>query len=118
MLYVVSGPKSQMNITKQFSCLTYNIVYIIHCTKGAQLYFGETGRTLDTRFKEHLAGIKHRRDKPAANHFKQTGHAIHNVRVKGQWVLFTDSVNDRKDIESHFIDKHGSRKPAGMNECQ
>ena len=59
---------SQVNITKQFSCLSYNIAYVIYCTKCAQLYIGETGRTLDTRFKEHLADFKHRRDKPVANH--------------------------------------------------
>ena len=29
----VTGTKSQMNITKQFNCLTYNTVYVIHCTK-------------------------------------------------------------------------------------
>ena len=87
----VTGPKSQMNITKQFNCLTYNIVYVIHCTKCAELYIRETGHTLDTRFKEHLADIKQRRDKPVANHFNQTGHTIHNIRVVkgmgvGRWV--------------------------------
>ena len=67
----IQGPKSQMNITKQLNCLTYNIVYVIHCTKCVKLYIGETGRKLDTRFKEHLADIKHYRDKPVANHFNQ-----------------------------------------------
>ena len=85
----------------------------IHCTRCTQLYFDETGRTLDTRFKEHLADIKRWRYKPVANHFNQTDHSI---RVKGLWLLFTDSVNDRKDMESHLIDKLGSRKPGGMNE--
>ena len=111
----ITGPKSQMNITKQFNCLTY-ILYVIHCTKCAQIYIGEIGRTLDTRFKEHLADIKHRRGKPVANHFNQTDHTIHNIRVKGLWLLFTDSVNDRKDMASRLIDKLGSRKPGGMNE--
>ena len=27
-----------------------------------------------------------------------------------------DSVNDKKDIESHLTDKLGSRKPGGMND--
>ena len=52
----IQGPTSQMNITKQFNCLTHNSVYVIRCTK---LYIGETGRTIDTRFKEHLSDIKH-----------------------------------------------------------
>ena len=46
------------------NCLTYNTVYVIHCSKCAQPYTSETGRTLDTRFKEHFADSKHWRDKP------------------------------------------------------
>ena len=89
----VTGPKSQMKITKQFNCLTY-IVPAIHSTRCAQFYIGESGGTLDTRFKQNLADIKHRRDKPVANRFSQTDHTIHNIRVKGQWLLFTGSLND------------------------
>ena len=88
----------------------------IHCTKCAQLYIGETGRTLDTASKNTLGTLNTGEKKPVANHFNQTGHTIHNFRVKGLWFLFTDSVNDRKDMESHLTDKLGSRKPGGMNE--
>ena len=90
-------------------------MYVIHCTKCAKLYIGETGRTLDTRFKEHLADIKHHRDKPVANHFNQAGHSIHNVSVNGLQLLFTDNTSDSKDMESHLIDKLGRKKPSGMN---
>ena len=89
-----------MNITKQFNCLTYKVAYVIHCTKCAQLYIELTGRTFDTRFKEHVADIKHRRDKPVTNHFSKTGDTIHNICLKGLYLLFTDSVNDRKDVET------------------
>ena len=35
----VAGPKSQINVTKQFNCLTYNTVYVIHYSFGfAQIY--------------------------------------------------------------------------------
>lgn len=112
----VQGPKSEFTITKQFNCLTYNIVYVIHCTKCGKLYIGETGRTLNTRFKEHLADIRHRRDKPVANHFNTADHSIYHVRVKGLWLMFSDNSQDRKDMESHLIDRLGSRKPDGMNE--
>ena len=97
----IQGPKSK------FNCQTYKIVHNIHCTKYAKFYIGETGRTLDTRFKEHLADIKH---------FKQAGHSIHNIRVKGLWLLFTDNASDRKDMEFHLIDKLGSSRPGGINE--
>ena len=72
-----------MNITKQFNCLTYDILYVILCTRCTQLYIGETGRMLNTHSKEHFVDIKHRRDKPADNHFSQTGRTIHNICVKG-----------------------------------
>ena len=58
-----------MNVTKPFNCHTYNIVYVIRFTKCTKLYIGETGRTLNTHFKEHLADIKYHshRDKSIAN---------------------------------------------------
>ena len=61
------------------------------------------------------ADIKHHGDKPVANHFNQAGHSIH-ICVKGLSFLFEDNTNDRKDIESHLIDKMGTRKPEGINE--
>ena len=63
-----------------------------------------------------LRTFKRRRDKPVADHFNETDHIIHSIRVNGLWLLFTDSVNDRKNTESHSIDKLGNRKPGGVNE--
>ena len=110
----VQRPKSEMNITKQFSCQTY-IIYIIDCTKCYKLYISKTECTLNTCFKEHLADIKHHREKPVANHFNQA-RSVHDIHVKWLWVLFTDNASDRKDMETHLIDKLGSRTPGGMNE--
>ena len=47
------GPKCSMNVTKHFNCETYNIVYVICCTKFAKRYISKTGCTLDTHFKGH-----------------------------------------------------------------
>ena len=49
--------------------------------------------------------IKYHRNKPVANHFNQAGHTIHNIRVKGLRLLFTDNARDRKDMESYLIEK-------------
>ena len=66
----------------RLSCQTYNIVYVTHCTKCTKLYIRETGHTLNTHFKEHLADIKYHKDKPVANHFTQAGHSIHSVMLR------------------------------------
>ena len=89
-----------------------NTVYVIHCTKCTQLHISESGCSLDTCFKERIADVKNQRDEPIANCFNQTDH---NIRVKGLWLLFTVWMTE-KDMESHLIDKLGSRKPGGMNE--
>ena len=105
-----------MKPTKYFNCLTYNLVYVISCTQCTKLYIGETGRTLETRFKEHLADIRYNRDKPVAIHFNSHGHSIQHVRVKGLWLMSNSNPRDRKDMESHLIDKLGTRHPNGINE--
>ena len=46
----VQGPKYSMNVKNKIQ-LPYKIDYVIRCTKCAKLYIGETGRTLDTRFR-------------------------------------------------------------------
>ena len=74
---------------RNLSFFGWAVVQLVQCT---QLCICETGHTLDTCFKEHLAGIKHQRDKPVANHFNQTGHTIHTIDInliKGLWLLFT-----------------------------
>ena len=80
-----------------------------------QMPISEMGRTLDTRFKEHLADIKHQRQ-ACLQPFQPTGHSIHNIHVKGLWLLFMDNASDRKDMESRLIDKLGIRRLGGMNE--
>ena len=42
-------------------------------------------------------------------HFNRAGHSIHNVRVKGMWLLLTDNARDRKDMESYLTEKLVSR---------
>ena len=111
----VTAPKSSMTIFKHFNCQTHNIIYLISCSRCNKLYVGETGRTLSTRFREHLDNIRFHRDKPVANHFNQTNHSIHDIRVKGLWIMLAGTTNDRKDRESHLIDRLGTQAPLGLN---
>ena len=114
---VVQGPKNRMKITKQFTCQSRNLIYTISCQSCGQLYIGETGRTLCIRFTEHLADIRHGRDKPVAKHFRTANHSLHDVKVKAIWQIFGNTL-DRKNIESHFIKQIGTTSPLGMNKYQ
>ena len=105
-----------MDITKHFNSQTYNTVYVIHCTKCAKLYIGETEHSLGTRFKEHLADKKHYScGLTCCQPFKPSWTSF-TTSVQKDVVLFTDNASDRKGVESHPSDKLGSRRPGGMNE--
>ena len=95
---------------QHFNCQTYNIVYVIHCTICAKVYIVETGRTLNTRFKGHLADIKYHRDKPVANHFNQAGHSIHSVMLRdfGSYLLTMSEIGRTWSLTR--LKKLGNRK--------
>ena len=111
----IRGPKSTLSVTRAFSCHSSNIVYAITCTLCKKIYIGETGRTLEIRAKEHLADIKHNRQKTVAVHFNSTGHSIQHFRIKGLWQI-KGETQDRKDRESHIIRTLGTLSPAGLND--
>ena len=67
------------------------------------------------RFAEHMGDIRHNRSKLVAQHFNSAGHTIADVRVKGPWQVQGDSFQ-RKDMESHIIQRLGTMTPSGMNE--
>ena len=67
----ITTPKGHVNITGHFSCITYNVVYCLSCTKcPSTVYIGETGRRLADRFREHRRDvINGRNDLPVPAHF-------------------------------------------------
>nr|KAG5709788.1 hypothetical protein BaRGS_032612 [Batillaria attramentaria] len=45
----------------------------------------------------------------------ETGHSILNMTVTGLWLMHGDAT-DRRDMESHIIQRLGSQAPGGLNE--
>lgn len=110
----LQGPKCVQKITRSFSCNNFNLVYAITCTVCPKVYIGETGRTLDTRFREHLADVRHNRNSPVAKHFNSVGHSVAAIRVRGLWQMRGTTI-DRKLMESHLIRRLGTYTPDGLN---
>ena len=61
-------------------------------------------RSLEVRFSEHLADIRHNRSKPVAHHFNSAGHTVADVKAKGLRQLHGDSFQ-RKHMESHIVQR-------------
>ena len=64
------------------------------------LYVGESGRTFETRIKEHVANIRHERDTPVSNHFRESNnHSLLDFRAQIIWQA-TDNTLDRRLTET------------------
>ena len=50
-------PRGTLSMTDSFTCASRNLIYAIVCKRCDLVYIGETGRTLSTRFCEHLEDV-------------------------------------------------------------
>ena len=112
----VSGPKSSMNISDHFTCLSSNVIYCIRCKLCNQLYVGETGRRLGDRIREHLNDIRQNSaSKPVSRHFNLVNHSVNHFSVFGL-CLVTGDNDCRKIKEMRLIRTLGTLHPSGINE--
>ena len=112
----------EYKLAKDVNCQTNNVVYLLECTRCKKQYVGETKRNFLTRFKEHLADIRHNRDTPVAKHFNLNSHKsaatpaqpIPTIlsRIAGHPDRMTDV---RKNKEKMWIHTLRSTAPHGIN---
>ena len=89
--------------------------YCISCRRCSHLYIGETGRSLRSRFGEHLRSIrKNTPGFPVAQHFNSTGHSITDVQVRGMRLCSGTKIQ-RKQQEMRLIFRLGTVQPHGLN---
>ena len=98
----ITGPKSSLNITDHFNCITPNVVYCIKCSHCNLLYIGKTGCNNDST-------------KPVSRHFNLPNHSLSDFIVFGL-SLVSGGNNCRKTKEMRFIHRLGTLNPNGMNE--
>ena len=111
---LITGPSGQFSIRSSFTCQSENLVYVISCTLCNKLYVGETYRTLNERFTEHLRAIKLAYNTPVAAHFNSPQHSLSHVQTTAIWQNHS-GPSYRKFLESHLINKLGTVIPNGLN---
>ena len=114
----ISGPGGSFTVRRSFSCDQTNVVYVIRCQKCTTqkiLYVGETGRSFETRVKEHIADVRLQRDSPVARHFDSVNdHSLQDLRAQIIWQAPAHPI-DRRLTESRFIKLLGTLQPRGLN---
>ena len=110
--FVIEGKDIKIKDTKweirqDVDCNTYNVVYMIKCTKEGckeNIYIGETKRIMKFRIDEHKGYIVNKRIEQATGaHFNLPGHSINNLSVT---ILERSRSNDelyRKEREKRHI---------------
>jgi hypothetical protein len=110
-----TGPTQQFTVRSSFTCLSTNLVYIIHCSLCNQLYVGETYRSLRERCSEHLSSITRPSvSTPVALHFRQPHHTPDHFRISAAWQNHRDGPF-RLHMESRLIADLGTLQPRGIN---
>jgi hypothetical protein len=108
-------PSGTFNIHHKFDCKTTDLVYVLLCTLCNKKYIGETYRSLEQRFSEHLRSIRLNYANPIGKHFNLPGHdASQHLRVAVLWSN-SRSRNYRKFMETRLITRLGTREPMGLN---
>ena len=91
-------------IQKEVNCKTTNVVYGIKCQKCDKIvYIGETERTVAERIKEHLADVRHKREKAVSFHFNSADHEITDFNLVIIEKCREKSTFYRKAREVHWI---------------
>ena len=104
------------NIRQDANCQTTNAIYGIHCEVCNKIvYVGETERTIAERIKEHLADVRHKREKAVSFHFNSKDHDIADLNLIIIEKCKENSKFYRKAREVHWIETLNTVAPIGLN---
>ena len=78
------------------------------------MYIGQTGRTLSTRFAEHLGYVRNKTNDPTGVHFNLAGHNTSHMEVSVLEKVYSRSRATREARESLWIREFES-EIRGMN---
>ena len=83
---------------------------MLGCNKCPTQYIGETNRTLQTRFLEHLGYVKNKHtSKATGDHFNQKGHKQSDMKITILEKVYNQSDQFRKQREKMFIQKFNTK---------
>ena len=93
-------------ISKNMTCESFNIIYLLECNKCQNRYIGTTGRQLKNRLAEHRGYITNQVvSRSTGAHFNLPGHSLANLTVTILKQTRSSNAEYRKEREKYFIRK-------------
>lgn len=86
-------------------------VYKINCSDCDSAYVGQTGRTFEKRYKEHIAALNTTSESAFATHLIETGHSHKNIKQNMEILHITHNKRKRNTLEQFEIYKHSKLAP-------
>ena len=107
--------KYSVAINLSVDCQTMNIIFMLGCRRCKAQYIGESQRTLQDRFSEHLGYVRNPHTmKATGEHFNSKGHKQSGMMITIIEKVHKNSNIFRKQREKMFISKLNA-KYKGMN---
>ena len=110
--YIKTGKEVKMRenkswkISKNMTCESFNIVYLLECNKCQNKYIGTTGHQLKHRLAEHRGYIINQVvNRSTGAHFNLPGHSLANLTVTILEQTRSSDAEYRKEREKYFIRK-------------
>ena len=110
--YIKTGKEVKMRenkswiISKNMTCESFNIVYLLECNKCQNRYIGTMGRQLKHRLAEHRGYIINQVvNRSTGAHFNLPGHSLANLTVTILEQTRSSDAEYRKEREKYFIRK-------------
>ena len=105
-----------VDIDMSVDCQTKNLIYMLDCNKCPTQYIGETHRTLQDRFSEHLGYVKNKHlNKATGEHFNSKGHKQSDMKITIKEKIHSNSHQYRKQREKMYITRFNT-KYKGMSQ--
>ena len=102
--YIKVDNTKTWKISRNMSCESFNIIYLLECNKCLQRYVGTTGRQLKHRVAEHRGYINNQvLSKATGSHFNLPGHSLANFKVTILEQTKSKDTLYRLEREKYFI---------------
>ena len=103
------------SIKKHLNCQSYNVIYIITCSKCNKQYVGKTETQLNIRVNNHRSFINTNKPDPLAKHFNTDNHSFEHFQITAIDFVPHATTHELCNKETFFIKLFKTAKPHGLN---
>ena len=105
--------KQKYPIRFSATCTTFNIIYLVTCTKCKKQYVGYTRNQLNERVNKHRSTILRDETIYFCIHFNLPGHDLNNISI--QVIDKANTLNELRRLEKFWIKTLRTLQPLGLN---